>query len=339
MTHRRHIQFDPPISEPLNDDVVLLVRSLRRGTRGFYAALQIWNDQLIYADDIAIDQARQRDQFIRGALGQHSTLDKAVLTQALLKLVAALPPLMDAAPSRKEASPPSPSAEAQAAKHGRKDLPCIAANQSDLCAVTAEAWEAIQQANAPTPQFSRRGGVLIRLERDDDGQVFPAELTADRMRHALARIAVWYVLDKNEDGEEMVRRVRPPADVPRDILATPDPPLPILRRIVEVPVFAPDGTLQTTPGYHAGSRTYFSPQPGFTLPPVSDHPSPAELRQAIQLILDEVLQDFPFIAEADRAHAVSLFLQPSPRCCARGMRRCGSTTWCTPWTRAPWRRH
>jgi len=233
-----------------------------------------------------------------------------MLTQAVLNVVDALPPLMQKAPAGREASSPSPSADVQTAHATRPALPSIAANQGDLCAVTAEAWEAIQQANAPTPQFFRYGGVLIRLERDDDGQVFPAELTADRMRHVLARIAVWYVLETDEDGEEVVQRVRPPADVPRDILATPDPPLPILRRIVEVPVFAPDGTLQTTPGYHAGSRTYFSPTPDFTQPPVSDHPTPEELRQATQLILDEVLQDFPFIAEADRAHAVSLFPQP-----------------------------
>ncbi len=151
---------------------------------------------------------------------------------------------------------------------------------------------------------------MIRLERDDDGQVFPAELTADRIRHGLARIARWVVSAQDEDGEKVERIVRPPADVPRDILATPDPPLPILRRIVEVPVFAPDGTLQTAAGYHAGSRTYFSPPPGFVLRPISNNPSPAELQQATQLILDEVLHDFPFIAEADRAHAVSLFLQP-----------------------------
>jgi putative DNA primase/helicase len=77
-----------------------------------------------------------------------------------------------------------------------------------------------------------------------------------------------------------------------------------------VPVFPPDGTLQTTPGYHAVSRTYFSPPPGFVLPPVSDHPSPAELKRATQMILDEVLHDFPFVADADRAHAVGLTLQP-----------------------------
>ena len=233
-----------------------------------------------------------------------------MLTQALLKLVAALPPLMDAAPARPETSPPPLPGDTQAAEEAPKGLPTIEAKEGDLSVVTDQAWAAIQQANTPTPQVFRYGGGLIRLERDDDGQVFPVELTADRIRHMLARIARWVVSAEDDEGARVERIVRPPADVPRDLLATPDPQLPILRRIVEVPVFAPDGTLQTTPGYHAGSRTYFSPPPGFVLPPVSDHPSPAELRQATQLILDEVLQDFPFIAEADRAHAVSLFLQP-----------------------------
>jgi putative DNA primase/helicase len=233
-----------------------------------------------------------------------------MLTKTLLKLVAALPPLMDAPPSRPETSPPPPSADAQGTEQACKGLPTIEAKEGDLSVVTDQACAAIQQANEPTPQFFRHGGVLIRLERDDDRQVFLAELTADRMRHVLARIAVWYVLQIDKDGEKMVQRVRLRADVPRDILATPDPPMPILRRIVEVPVFAPDDTLQTIPGYHGGSRTYFSPPPDFTLPPVSDHPSPEEVRQATQLIVDEVLQDFPFIADADRAHAVSLFLQP-----------------------------
>ena len=132
-------------------------------------------------------------------MAQYPALDQAVLTQALLKLVAALPPLMDAPPSRPETSPPAPSADAQAAEQVRKDLPTIEAKEGDLCVVTAQAWAAIQQANAPTPQFFRYGGGMIRLERDDDGQVFPAELTADRIRHALARIARWVVSPVDEE--------------------------------------------------------------------------------------------------------------------------------------------
>jgi putative DNA primase/helicase len=48
MTYRRHLRFDPPIEEPLNDGVMLLVRGVRHGTRGWSAALQLWNDHLLY---------------------------------------------------------------------------------------------------------------------------------------------------------------------------------------------------------------------------------------------------------------------------------------------------
>ena len=44
------------------------------------------------------------------------------------------------------------------------------------------------------------------------------------------------------------------------MLAMPDIFLPVLERIVEAPVFGPDGTIETTPGYHAGSRTYYAGQ-------------------------------------------------------------------------------
>jgi hypothetical protein len=64
VTLRRQIRFDPPIETPLNDGLVLLVLGARRETRGFAAALQIWNNHLIHADDIVIDHARQRDRFI-----------------------------------------------------------------------------------------------------------------------------------------------------------------------------------------------------------------------------------------------------------------------------------
>jgi hypothetical protein len=139
MTQRRSMTFDPPLEVPLNDGAVLLVRAARRAARGFSATVQIWNEHLIHADDFAIDQARLRKQFIREACTQYPALNQSVLTQALLKLVAALPPQIDAVPSRHETLPPPPSADAQAAEHARKDLPTIEATEGDLRVITAHA--------------------------------------------------------------------------------------------------------------------------------------------------------------------------------------------------------
>jgi hypothetical protein len=77
---------------------------------------------------------------------------------------------------------------------------------------------------------------------------------------------------------------------------------------VAAPVFAADGTLQTTPGYHPSSRTFYAPAPGFEIPSVPSTPSAAEVEVARRLLLEEFLGDFPFATAADRAQALGLLL-------------------------------
>ena len=68
-----------------------------------------------------------------------------------------------------------------------------------------------------------------------------------------------------------------------------------------------DGLL-TEPGYHPDARLLYRPPAGFLLPAVPERPSPAEITAARDLLLDELLGDFPFTAEAERAHALALLL-------------------------------
>lgn len=189
-------------------------------------------------------------------------------------------------------------------------LPKVYSSCQDLGEITADCWKAITRANVP-PKYFRFGGVPSRVEADDHGAPVIRELTADRLRHELARIANW----KNRkliNGNWAEFDAKPPLDVMKDVLATPDPPLPVLSRIVEVPVFAADGSLQTQPGYHAAARTYYSPAQGLSVPDVPVSPSQEDVTKARDTIL-EVLADFPFVAEADCAHAVALFLLPFVR--------------------------
>src|SRR5215475_1668179 len=68
-----------------------------------------------------------------------------------------------------------------------------------------------------------------------------------------------------------------------------------------------------TPGYHAAARIYYDPKAGAVVPPVPDEPTAADLDRARALVLDDLLVDFPFVSDADRAHAVALFLLPFVR--------------------------
>src|SRR5262249_50767740 len=135
-------------------------------------------------------------------------------------------------------APPAPS------PNGRGDparRPAIDAGDKDLERGAAKAWAALELANDP-PRLFRFGRVPVRVEGGGDGEDPIAQpLDEHRLRHHLARAAIWYTM--TEDGQ--VRPAAPRLDVVRDMLASPDCPLPPLLAIVQTPTFAPDGTLQT----------------------------------------------------------------------------------------------
>lgn len=188
-------------------------------------------------------------------------------------------------------------------------LPRIDADNQCLPAVTEQALNALQEGNDP-PRLFRYGSLPSRIETDDQGAPLIRPLTEDRMRYALARAAHWYCWDPELEAE---RDAMPPMSVVKDVLATPGIPLPILTRIVQAPVFSPSGELQLEPGYHPASQTYYSPALGFTVPPVPERPTGADIKEARNLIVTELLGDFPFTSDAERAHAVALLLLPFVR--------------------------
>jgi putative DNA primase/helicase len=184
----------------------------------------------------------------------------------------------------------------------------IDAGEGDLAQLAEVTWDILTTANEP-PILFRRGGEVVRLVADDDGGVRIQAVTIHALRHHLARVARWL-----NDGEP----TPPPAHLVNDMLAHPDPPLPILERITGAPVFAADGTLGPAPGYHAGSRSYYHPSHGVALPEVSVRPTAKEIGRARRLIVEELLGDFPFVTEPDRAHAVALGLLPFSRALVAG---------------------
>ena len=182
----------------------------------------------------------------------------------------------------------------------------INVTNQDLPRITKLAWDALSAANDP-PQVFRHGSLAARIETDDHGYPIIREMTEHRMRHRLARVASWYAI-KGKGKNRAETPTKPPIDVVRDVLATPDFPLPVLSHIVEAPIFASDGTLQTEPGYHPRTQNYYAPAAGFVIPCVPEQPSASEVKRARELITEDLLGDFPFTSEAEKAHAVGLFL-------------------------------
>jgi hypothetical protein len=176
----------------------------------------------------------------------------------------------------------------------------------DLAAMTEAAWAALTAANDPPVLFCR-GAVPVRLEQDTPPRT--RLLTPDRMRHALARASRWERQEQTRKGTQTAETL-PPLAVVLDMLATPNPPLPRLDRIVTVPVFTPSGRLRVTPGYDPDGYAYFAPPADLRVPPIPEHPTPADAGAAAWCLLGELLGDFPFTGPSEQAHALALLLLP-----------------------------
>lgn len=87
-------------------------------------------------------------------------------------------------------------------------------------------------------------------------------------------------------------------------------PLPILEGSTNTPIMTMDGTIHIDPGYNADSKFYLFPT--IEVPQIAVKPKQSELKSAKNL-LNEVLVDFPFVHESDKAHALAMIILPFVR--------------------------
>lgn len=215
-------------------------------------------------------------------------------------------------------APPPGQQQAPPSSSSRPPKRSIDVSIDDMPALNKEAWQAIEEQNDP-PNLFIHGDGLIRTRYDyHDDALIPDQLGPDVMRHELSQIADWVKTSTNpKTGAQKITVTKPPVFLVKDVLASRVIPLPRLHRVVTVPVFAPDGSLLTTPGYNKASGVIYAPPRGYTSLPVPDVITPAHLDAAKSLI-EEILQDFPFSANdagdsADHDNAIALMLLPFAR--------------------------
>ena len=194
----------------------------------------------------------------------------------------------------------------------RRVLPTIVVTDRPLHEVTDEAIEALLAANDP-PSVFLRGENLVRLrvyERDDRTSFDP--LNPDLLRERLSRVAAWKKVRRSSHGVELTD-CYPPMDCVRNLLASPSLPFPVIEAVVEAPTFSREGNLVVEPGYHPSSRLYYRHDPGLVVGPVPEQPTPIEVVRARDLLMVELLGDFPFADESSRANALAALLLPFAR--------------------------
>ena len=186
-------------------------------------------------------------------------------------------------------------------------LPTTKANDRPLRDVTADALAHIVGANDP-PHVFVRGGVLTRVRDDERGQPLIDALDEHATRGLIARTSEFVHSDRNGD-----RKIAPPKDVVRDLLALGSWPLPALENVTESPVLREDGTVLDDAGYDPPTRLVYRPRIGLRLPSVPDTPTRTAREAALDLLVTDALGDFPFLDDASRAGALALLLTPIVR--------------------------
>lgn len=168
--------------------------------------------------------------------------------------------------------------------------------------------DTVARGNQGMPSLFVTAGELTRLARTDEGHLIIRRHTTTTFSHWVARHSAWQRPTRNGG----LVPCNPPLPAITAVKETADnlTAAPKLERVVQVPFYTREKTLAAVEGYHPASRAWYQPSLRFEVPEVSENPTPTHVQAAKQLILGDLLVDFPFAAAGDRAGAVALLLEP-----------------------------
>ncbi len=191
-------------------------------------------------------------------------------------------------------------------------LPQVILNSRQLRDVVEDAWEALLSSQYRGRIF-RYGEALVYAV--DEGEPRPGlsplqPLDQGLLAALLNRAATWVTTTKRGP-----RAARLPLDVVRDMIALPHHDVPVLEGVVHLPLVQGDGSVSESQGYDPSTHLYqaVSQEVQAVASGGSDNPRSSELAQALTLLREDLLGDFPFARESDRAHALAALLLPAVR--------------------------
>jgi len=166
----------------------------------------------------------------------------------------------------------------------------IMVNDRRLHDVTNETLWALEEMNSP-PKVFKRGRDLCRVVRDDHNLPSIEIHTHVSLRSLASRSARFLMITSS------VKQVYPPGDVIQDILAASDWPFPRLVGVSGTPIVREDGSICTTPGFDSVSGIYYDGSLALDIP---EKPTAEDAKKAIDYVLEEVFEEFPFVDEASK---------------------------------------
>lgn len=185
---------------------------------------------------------------------------------------------------------------------------CVTAEKLDT--VARETIRVLREANETIPKFFVQGHRMVHVVRDAKGRPGIAEVGDLFFLPELERVADFYAV-KIEGTVSRRVPARPTQVLARTILARPQKEwgLPELRGVVMGPVLRQDGSIVSSRGYDPDLHLYFAPLGKLHLPPIPESPTKEDCREA-RSVIEDVIAEFPFVSQADRANYMALLLTP-----------------------------
>ncbi len=150
-----------------------------------------------------------------------------------------------------------------------------------------------------------RGNVLCRLTYPHDAPAALVVVTEPAMYGFMMREINW--VKETENGPVPAT---PPDKVAKDLIVFPPPAIPRVNKVITTPMFNRDGDLVIEPGLHARDQLWHDQDPSLQIGEIPGHPTAEDIAAARSLFLNEMLVDFKFESQSDRAHALAALLLP-----------------------------
>lgn len=210
----------------------------------------------------------------------------------------------DAAGSRDNVRVEEQAASGQA--HAAAGPPIIFVGGRELREEAEDCLTSLRAANDP-PGLFIQSGRMFEIVRNEKARQVGREVTDAALRGRLTRIADF----RRCTAKGVVVPCFPPREVVEDLLSLPPGVLgfPALDGIVNTPLIRDDGSILVDPGYDLQSKLFYSPEPGFRLPCIAEHPSTDHIEIA-KALLDEMVEGFPFDGPSSKANYIGAILTP-----------------------------
>jgi len=187
--------------------------------------------------------------------------------------------------------------------------PSLNSGRTDISDVTREAWIVLlTKQGDPLVYYQEASASLVYITPEVNGSLTIVPATREFIAFALSD-QIYFFTQKPQSRAKNAPMIpvptKPPFDLVNMVLGNPPPEVPRLRGIANTPFFTKTKRLVEKPGYDKESGWFLKPT--ISAPPAPCNPTPEQVKQALEII-QQVIQDFQFESDADRANLIALML-------------------------------